>query len=199
MSYEVPEISPDGKVQLDRAYFGWWIDLVIEECVDQLNCDEDDTDRDFRFLNGAYRLAREAIATGLSWVEVGTAYALAAAKLPIGRSKTTYLLALAHTFASSRFHHWTDLGRQWVCVGEDLQMLHIATGEVLDDLQFCVLFKHLGPDEDQSVLSFLLEVGAVECVEAIEYVPGALPMFVGESGDLELRLPQLSLACSEPN
>lgn len=195
MEYKLHRISAAGEVRLDYELSGSWLGQCLEDCINDLADGGFKHDLDMRFLKGAYRLAREALGTSHQWDEVAELYGAASSRLALCRSTASNLLRVAHILAKARFSHWTDIGREWVCVGEDLQMLHVPTGEVLNELQFQTLFGELNPHgEDDALLSFLLDLDAVEMVNEVIFKAGATPAFTGEPGQLVLCLPQGGLA-----
>lgn len=191
----LPTISPDGIVNLDWELSGWWLKQCLDECVEELRDPTEHSDLAIRFLKGAYRLARESVGMSFPWNEIADEYSAASGPLALGRATAINLLRVAHTLAKARLSHWTDLGRQWVCVGEDMQMLHLSTGEVLDQVQFCMLFAHLNPRPGDALLSVLFDADAIEHVAEVRPETGSVLMFTGRPGELVLHLPRDGVTC----
>lgn len=188
---ELRSITPNGVITWESGeFYGWVIERFMEPYVEELNY-ECAVPLNTLFLCGAYRIAREVIGTGYDWIEASSVYASAAREHGIDDPTIELLLGKAWRLANAGFTHWTDLLREWVCVSEHRQMIHLPTGLALTDLEFGELFEYLLPVPADGIFVFLMEEGDMEMVSKAKLGASAGPTFEHDGDERVLRLPQV--------
>lgn len=175
MKREILDISENFEFDCGPDYFDDWI--IGATCSSYMAKLQESPPRQLRyqFLKGATAIAIEVQGARYDWSHAAKVYSNAGRELGLDVGTMERLLDLAWHWTQAGFRHWTDLVREWVCIGEHRQFYHVRSQQSLTPREFGALFDHLSPVRSRSIVPILLEWGLVQQASFVAIMPAEKP------------------------